>query len=238
MAEFQYYNEFSTLSAVDLSRHFNSYRVSQAIVDILVRLLKTDMHEYKVLEAGCGTGDKLRSFVEIGARPENCFGLDMSERGIELAKHLSPAVMHYTVGDAFHMPYEDETFDIVFASGLFGCFADNAKVEALGTELRRVMKPNGVLLLCDLNHNFEDFYGTNDAVMAKGLRGYNTENKELEGLLKGKFSVVMSRPIFAIDCYFDASHNPMGLEHFPLIAHQIDNSGMKCAYNFWTFVKL
>ena len=187
MTHYNYINETGPLSGTDISRQFNSYRVIQATYDILVKLNKTGISQYKVLEPGCGSGDKLRAFVEMGARPENCHGLDLSERGIELARYLSPPSMDFQVGDALNIPFEDQTFDIIFASGLFGCFSDDTKVVELGAELHRLLKPDGVLILCDLSHHYADFYRNNEVMMAKGVRGYNGETKELEGLLKGQF---------------------------------------------------
>ncbi len=238
MSTFNYNDDIPQLSKTDISRHFNRHRVTKYFIDMLVKLGKTDLKNYKVLEPGCGGGDKLRFFAEMNVPPENCYGIEMSQSGVDRCKRLSPAAMNFQVGDAMNMPFEENFFDIVVCSGLFGCFQDDNDVKKLSAQIDKVLKQDGVLLLPDLNHNYVDFYGQNEAVMAKNLRGFNTETKELENLLAERFRIVKQQPIFVVDVLVGADGNPIEIENYPLVDYQIDQGVMKCSYSFWTFVKV
>ena len=221
----------------DLSAYFNRYRVQKYILDTLIQLGKTHFDDYKVLEPGCGAGDKLRFMTEWGVRPENCYGLDCEESAIEYSRKLSPANMNLQVGDVFNMPFERNTFDIVMTSGLFGCFQNNNDVLNLAAALDRVLKDGGVLLVADLNENYESFYAENEAVLDRNLRGYNTAEKQLENLMFPRFRCVLQRPMFATESYVDPSGEPMGAHQFPFIDHGIETGEVECAYSFWAFIK-
>ncbi|NQZ07028.1 MAG: class I SAM-dependent methyltransferase [Algicola sp.] len=237
MGAFEYEVNNGQVSKNDLSRFFNRYRVNKYIFDTLINLGKTNFAEYKVLEPGCGNGEKLRFFSEWNVKPENCHGLELSESAVELCKELSPAKMNFQVGDAFSMPYESNTFDIVVCSGLFGCFDNDTDVLKLTREIDRVLDTDGVLIVCDLNENFADMYADNEFVMAKNLRGYCTRKKTLESLLSNYFKCVLQFPAFAQDLYVGQEGQAMGVESFPSLDQRIDNEEVTCSYTFWAFVK-
>lgn len=188
MVTFEYAQDGSKpLNALDLYRLFNNYRVRKYIIGILLNLNKTQLSDYKILEPGCGGGDKLRFFTELRVKPENCYGLDISERAINLSKSLSPSTMNFQVGSVFDMPFEKNTFDIISCSGLFGCFNDDNDIRKISMEFKRVIKDNGVLFVLDINENFNITYGNCEAVMQKKLRSFDSKKGELEHLLSDEF---------------------------------------------------
>src|SRR5207244_3495593 len=69
--------------------------------------------ESSVLELGCGTGNLLAAL-----QPSRGFGIDLSERMIEVARQNHPQ-LEFAVGDAEAFT-TDENFDYVVASDLIG----------------------------------------------------------------------------------------------------------------------
>ncbi len=72
-----------------------------------------DMKEgAKLLEIGCGRGDFLEAFQELGA---DCYGIDLAESAVKNLCHLQ--VKKVDVSKEL-FPFEDNTFDIVYHKSL------------------------------------------------------------------------------------------------------------------------
>ncbi len=238
MKTFRYGHDTETpVNIGDIFVLFNNYRVYKYMLGILVELGKTDFPNYKILEPGCGSGSKLRFLTECRAKPENCYGLEMSSSAVELCKKLSPAAMNFQQGSAMSMPFEDNYFDIVICSGLFGCFNVDQDVTRLSGEIDRVLKANGIMFVLDINENFNEFYAHNKAVMDKKLRPYDSQNGELEALLEDRFTVVSRLPAFVIDGYLKPDNTPVEVTDLPIIDKAIDDREERCAYTLWAFFK-
>jgi SAM-dependent methyltransferase len=87
----------------------------------------------RVLDVGCGAGAFLRLVAGRGAVP---YGVDASEALIELARTRLPGA-DLQVGEMEHLPYDDDSFDLV--TGFNSFFFANDMVAAL-REARRVAK--------------------------------------------------------------------------------------------------
>jgi demethylmenaquinone methyltransferase/2-methoxy-6-polyprenyl-1,4-benzoquinol methylase len=101
----------------------------------------------RLLDLACGTGDIAFAAEQRGAR---CIGLDITRRMIELANAKvagSPAPA-FIVGDMMALPFPDATFDVVTTG--YGLRNVPVIATALG-EIRRVLRPGGVLLSLDFN---------------------------------------------------------------------------------------
>ncbi len=100
--------------------------------------------ESHVLEVGCGTGFMACRISE----EKNCriVGVDISERMIQTAMERAEklnleARATFRMADACKLPFEDNTFDVVFSQFVCGLLD---KKEALA-EFMRVIKPGGFL---------------------------------------------------------------------------------------------
>ncbi len=112
-----------------------------------------------VLDAGCGEGRHCFGCLERGAR---VVGLDLdfdslrlaSRRLRERAGELS-SLGEMNQGDAFHLPYRDDTFDRVICSEVMEHVHD---YPAAIRELARVTRPGGKLAITLPTHTSEHHY--------------------------------------------------------------------------------
>lgn len=92
-----------------------------------------------VLDMGCGPGAYYAKLQEK-APDMSYYGVDRSP-GI-LARHPAPERV-LSLGDANHIPFADNTFDVVMANHMLYHMED---IDHTISELRRVMKPDGLLM--------------------------------------------------------------------------------------------
>lgn len=95
----------------------------------------------RLLEVGCGIGTDLVRFARGGARVT---GLDLSQTAIDLARKNfaanGVAAEELRVGNGEALPFDEGTFDVVYAHGVIQYTADPAQ---LVRECHRVLKPGG-----------------------------------------------------------------------------------------------
>lgn len=107
----------------------------------LLRLVDFNGYRGKrVLEVGCGAGTDLARFAKGGAVVT---GVDVAASAIELARQnfqQQGLVADLREADGEHLPFRDETFDLVYAHGVVQYTADG---QGLVDECRRVLKPGG-----------------------------------------------------------------------------------------------
>jgi len=94
----------------------------------------------RVLDVGCGVGAFLRLVAERGAMP---YGIDASDRLVELARTRLPDA-DLRVGEMEHLPYDDDSFDLV--TGFNSFFFANDMVAAL-REAARVARPGASVVV-------------------------------------------------------------------------------------------
>jgi SAM-dependent methyltransferase len=94
----------------------------------------------RVLDIGCGVGAFLRLVADHDAVP---YGIDASEALIELARTRLPEA-DLRVGEMEHLPYDDDSFDLV--TGFNSFFFANDMVAALH-EAARVAKPGAQVVV-------------------------------------------------------------------------------------------
>jgi SAM-dependent methyltransferase len=92
-----------------------------------------------ILEAGCGTGQTL-SYL---SKCHDTIGLDISLAALNLARINCK---YPVLGSIFKIPFKDNTFDLVYNSGVIEHFKDPDNVAAL-TEMARVTKPEGMVII-------------------------------------------------------------------------------------------
>ncbi|MDA8170870.1 MAG: class I SAM-dependent methyltransferase [Nitrospiraceae bacterium] len=121
--------------------------------EILKTLCSEDMRDIsgeKILEVGCGDGSVLRDFLRYGARPENCFGVDLLPWKIDEARRLSPNI-DFRCCNAERLPFRGGAFDIILCITVFTSILDMEMKRNLAGEMERVLKRGGVILWCDFH---------------------------------------------------------------------------------------
>ncbi len=106
-------------------------------------------NDLKILDVGCGGGFLTNYLSE---RYSTVIGLDASESSLEIAKKrdISKKV-DYIIGDAYKLPYENESMDVVCAMDFLEHVESPEKVVA---ECARILKPGGVFFFHTFNRNF------------------------------------------------------------------------------------
>lgn len=102
----------------------------------------------KLLEVGCGRGGGA-SYIARYLKPALVAGMDLCPQAVSLCKELHSDVSNLTFqeGDAEAMPFEDESFDVVLNVESSHCYPH---MDKFLTEVRRVLRPSGRFLFCDL----------------------------------------------------------------------------------------
>lgn len=96
----------------------------------------------RVLDVGCGTGFATAGLLDRGAVVD---GLDQSPHQLDQALAKDDLVTaRFVLGDAEHLPYGDDAFDVVWSSGAIEYWP--RPVETL-EELRRVTRKGGTVLV-------------------------------------------------------------------------------------------
>jgi ubiquinone/menaquinone biosynthesis C-methylase UbiE len=105
----------------------------------------------RVLEVAPGPGTFSIELAKLGTY--RITGLDISATFVAMARE-SAAMEHvdvnFQLGDAAHMPFDDETFDFILCRAAFKNFTQ--PVNAL-SEMRRVLRVGGRAMVIDMNHD-------------------------------------------------------------------------------------
>lgn len=125
----------------------------------------------QVLELATGTGLIAKHIVNSADHIE---ATDASPEMIEQAKQgVKSTKLHFSVQDMFHLPYADQSFDVVIVSNALHIVPEPEK--AL-TEIRRVLTDDGVLIAPTFTHSDNDFRGKAKAFFMK-LIGFHQYSK-------------------------------------------------------------
>jgi ubiquinone/menaquinone biosynthesis C-methylase UbiE len=97
----------------------------------------------KILDLGCGNG---RLYKLLKDKKIEYFGVDQSEKLIEIARSLYPEAS-FEVSDLFSLPFPDQFFDKVYSFAVFHHLPlEEYRIKAL-KETKRVLKKEGKLFL-------------------------------------------------------------------------------------------
>jgi demethylmenaquinone methyltransferase/2-methoxy-6-polyprenyl-1,4-benzoquinol methylase len=101
----------------------------------------------RVLEVGCGTGTNLQKYHQAGG---DIFGIDLSPAMLAVAHRKLGPQAHLHRGDASRLPYADGVFDLAIAMLTLHEMPGSIRPRVMA-EMRRVLKPDGELLLVDFH---------------------------------------------------------------------------------------
>lgn len=110
----------------------------------------------RVLEIGVGVGTDLVQFAKNGARVS---GIDLTPNAVATTgQHLAAYGLeadYLDTGDAENLPFDDETFDVVYSFGVLHHTPDTAKAIR---EVHRVLKPEGRAIIMLYSRGFKHYF--------------------------------------------------------------------------------
>ena len=125
----------------------------------------------QVLELATGTGLIAKHIVRSADHIE---ATDASKEMIEQAKQgVKSAKLYFSVQDMFHLPYADQSFDVVIVANALHIVPEPEKALS---EIRRVLKDDGVLVAPTFTHADNAFFGKVKAFFMK-LAGFPLHSK-------------------------------------------------------------
>jgi SAM-dependent methyltransferase len=106
----------------------------------------------KVLEVGCGRGNWFSAFEAFGADLQQIAGIELDPTRAAACQARFPSA-DVRIGDARTMPWDDESFDIVFQSTVFTSILDEQARREMAAEMLRVLHPSGCIVWYDFIFN-------------------------------------------------------------------------------------
>jgi len=120
----------------------------RAMMDLLRKANMLPLTGRRVLDVGCGDGAVLRDIMRYGATVKDLHGVDLLADRVERARTLTPGA-HIEVADAQGLNYEDGAFDLVLGFTLLSSVMEPEARARVASEMRRVTRHGGVVLLYD-----------------------------------------------------------------------------------------
>jgi SAM-dependent methyltransferase len=100
----------------------------------------------RALDIGCGTGEFTAVLSDAGA---SAIGVEVAQAAVDRARARHPSLDFRLVPIDGPLPFEDSSFDLVWASEVIEHVADTARWLS---EVRRVLAPRGRLLVTTPSH--------------------------------------------------------------------------------------
>ena len=152
-------------------RYDRFIRKDAAAYEQLYELLRPVVRQKNVLELATGTGLIAKNIVNSAAHIE---ATDASPEMLAEAKQGNcSAKLHFSVQDMFHLPYADKSFDVVIVANALHIVPEPEKALS---EIRRVLKDDGVLAAPTFTHADNAFFGRVKAFFMK-LAGFPLYSK-------------------------------------------------------------
>lgn len=152
-------------------RYDRFMRKDAAAYERLYELLRPVVRHRTVLEPAAGTGLIAKNIVNSAAHIE---ATDASPEMIAEAKRDNrSAKLHFSVQDMFRLPYADGSFDVIIVANALHIVPEPEKALS---EIRRVLKDDGVLVTPTFTHADNAFFGRVKAFFMK-LAGFPLHSK-------------------------------------------------------------
>lgn len=152
-------------------RYDRFMRKDAAAYERLYELLRPVVRQKTVLELATGTGLIAKHIV---CSAEHIEATDASQKMIEQAKQgVNSAKLYFSVQDMFHLPYADHSFDVVIVVNALHIVPEPEKALS---EIRRVLKDDGVLVAPTFTHADNAFFGKVKAFFMR-LAGFPLHSK-------------------------------------------------------------
>lgn len=112
------------------------------------RLRQFLAQDSRILDYGCGYGRVIGLLIELGYT--NLFGVDPAPTMIAAATERYPTVRFELLNDPPSLPVPDASVDAVLLFAVLTCVPTDEGQLSIIREIRRVLRPNGILYISDL----------------------------------------------------------------------------------------
>lgn len=106
----------------------------------------------RILDVGCGPGT-ISAELSLITTDGGVTGIDLSEDVLRIAREAHPKESHprleFAIGDVYRLAFPDNSYDVVYAHQVMQHLS--RPIDAI-REMRRVLKPNGILALRDADY--------------------------------------------------------------------------------------
>lgn len=151
-AEFdKFAEEYRSMHAANirLSGESPDFFAEYKIRDTATWCRRSDRPVNAIVDFGCGTGNSVPHFRRHFPQA-SLTGADPSAKSLEIADARFPGQAKYVPFDGDQLPFPDNSFDMAFSACVFHHIPHGEHVGWL-TELRRVVRPGGVLAIFEHN---------------------------------------------------------------------------------------
>lgn len=110
------------------------------------RITRLLTHSASILDVGCGYGRTLNELAIEGYH--HLAGVDFSNKMIVRGNKLYPN-LNLKILETPTLPFPDESFDAVVLFAVLTCIESNKEQVSLLSEIHRVLKPTGIVVISD-----------------------------------------------------------------------------------------
>lgn len=135
-------SEYAVMAAVE-DRHW-WYGGMRAITAALLDQVYHGRSDLSILDAGCGTGGNALFLRRYGT----VVGIDLAAAATELGGQRLPGVL--ARGSVLALPFADASFDLVCQMTVLSTILDAELRRRVAAEMRRVVRPDGLIISYDL----------------------------------------------------------------------------------------
>jgi len=149
------YEDKKTVETFDFERSLYAYqrfkhKKESQVLKNAIKSINED--KVKVLDVACGTGRMIPPAHSCG-KLVDYYGIDTSQTMLDSINEWFHTPSKIIKGDATKLPFEDNSFDVVFTFHLLWHLPPEVQAEVLD-EMERVCKPGGVIVFDVINDNF------------------------------------------------------------------------------------
>lgn len=135
--------------------------------------MKTSLVNKDVLEVGSGRGGGAR-YLAGAMNPNSYVGLDLAQSAVDLANKIHrQSNLKFVQGSAEEIPVESNSMDVVINVESSHCYGS---VDKFLSEVKRVLKPNGYLLMVDFRNEVKNMELFQEQIKNSGLELVQEEN--------------------------------------------------------------
>jgi ubiquinone/menaquinone biosynthesis C-methylase UbiE len=152
-----WYKKYYSEKGSDRNDSFNSGVVFQELAAHIafINAFQNIPKNAKILDVGGGGGAGCLKLISVGFNPENLTNVDIIPDRIADSQKRLPSDCTSICCDASQMnTIPDNSFDVVFSMTMFIQLTDEKLAHSIASEMVRVCKPGGTLLIFDWRYDF------------------------------------------------------------------------------------